>query len=511
MTRRYVRTVALVAALAVSGLLAGCTTWFAPPTAERTSTPTMEEVAPELEAYYHQVLEWDGCGDGMQCTTATAPVDWDDPTGETIELALSRHTATGEKRASLLVNPGGPGGSGYDFVLDSVDFATSARLQESFDIVGFDPRGVGRSTAVSCYEEPSEFDSYIYGVTDGDKGSDEWIAAAEQSNRAFGERCLELTGPLLEHVDTISAARDLDMLRAALGDEKLDYLGFSYGTFLGATYADLFPEKTGRLVLDGAIDPATSEFEVTKTQAMGFESAFRAYLEDCLGRDGCPFRGSVDSALAETRQLLDRLDLQPLRHSDGRELTSSTMFTAIILPLYNQQNWSYLDTLFTEVRSGQSETAFVLADTYYDRDADGAYASNSTEALIAINCLDYVSESDPGIMRAQAEELVELAPVLGPQMTYGGTGCSTWPFQSTRERGPIAAGGSADILVIGTTNDPATPYVWAENLADQLENGHLVTYDGEGHTAYNKSNDCINDTVDGFLVEGTVPESDPLC
>lgn len=513
MTRRP-RLLAATGALVVATLaLTGCASWFAAPVMERTSTPSDESVDAALQPYYQQVLEWEGCGNGMQCTTATAPLDWAEPESGTIDLALVRQPAqSGEAEGSLLINPGGPGGSGYDFVLDSVDYATSERLQERFDVVGFDPRGVGRSSAVSCYEDPEEFDAYIYGTgPSAEKGSAAWIAESERLNREFGERCLELTGPLLEHVDTVSAARDLDMLRAALGDEKLNYLGYSYGTFLGATYAELFPERTGRLVLDGALDPATSEFDVTLTQATGFESAFTAYLEDCLGREGCPFRGDVDEALEQTRTVLDRLDASPLRGPDGRELTSGTMFTAIILPLYSPQSWSALDTLFAEVRAGDATTAFSLADQYYERDADGTYLSNSTEAFIAVNCLDYASDGDPDTMRREAEQIVEAAPVFGPQMTFGGTGCSTWPFQSERQREPIAAAGSADILVVGTTNDPATPYVWAENLAEQLENGHLVTYDGEGHTAYNKSNDCVNEVVDGYFIDGTVPESDPRC
>ena len=187
------------------------------------------------------------------------------------------------------------------------------------------------------------------------------------------------------------------------------------------------------------------------------------------------------------------------------------MFIAIILPLYNQDNWTYLDHLFDEVMQGETETAFLLADSYNARNPDGTYADNSTEAFVSINCLDYVSDSSIETMRAQAAELAELAPVFGPRMSYGGTSCAEWPFPATRVREPITAAGSADILVVGTTNDPATPYVWAQALAEQLENGHLITYNGEGHTAYNKSNSCVNDAVDDFFIDGTVPASDPDC
>ncbi len=506
------RLAALAAATALLVTLSGCTTWFLPPAPRTTSTPTGEEVAPELEPFYSQVLRWESCGDGMQCTTAEAPLDWDEPARDSIELALVRQPATaGEPAGSLLVNPGGPGGSGYDFVLDSVDFATSERLQQRFDIVGFDPRGVNRSTPVTCYEDPGELDAYLFDLSPNEVGSDAWIADLREANRAFGQRCLELTGDLLGEVDTVSAARDIDLLRAILGDEKLNYLGFSYGTLLGATYADLYAEKTGRLVLDGAVDPDTSNFDVTATQARGFENALRAYLASCLEGPECPFRGDVEDAMQSIRGLLDSLDASPIRAEDGRELGSGAMFIAIILPLYNEGNWPALNDVFATVLDGQAEVAFQVADSYYGREPDGNYIDNSTESFIAINCLDYETDSDLATMRREADELRALAPILGPQMAYGGTGCADWPFPPTRERGPIAAPGSADILVIGTTNDPATPYEWAENMAAQLANAHLVTYEGEGHTAYNKSNDCVLDTVDDYLIDGTVPTADPMC
>jgi pimeloyl-ACP methyl ester carboxylesterase len=502
---------ALAAVVVVTTLLSGCVSWFFPPKPSTTSTPTGEQVDAALQPFYSQTLVWRGCGGGMQCTTAEAPMNWDDPAQATIELALVRQPATGQRLGSLLVNPGGPGGSGYDFVLDSIDYATSERLQQSYDIVGFDPRGVGHSSAVSCYDDPAFLDEFNYGIVPGEYGSDEWIANLAQANKEFGDACLEHTGPLLQYVDTISAARDLDLLRAVLGDKKLNFLGYSYGTFLGATYADLYPEKTGRLVLDGALDPATTDFDVTATQATGFESAMRAYLDDCIGREGCPFHASVESAMSQIGSLLDSLQASPLTGEDGRQVGAGVMFIAIILPLYNQENWPYLDDLFTEVMQGETDTAFLLADSYNARNPDGTYADNSTEAFVSINCLDYVSDSSIESMRAQAAELIALAPVFGPRMAYGGTSCAAWPFPATRVREAITASGSADILVVGTTNDPATPYVWAQALADELENGHLITYHGEGHTAYNKSNSCVDDAVDDFFIDGTVPASDPDC
>lgn len=507
--RRRARLLAVVAGTAVVALLlAGCVSWFRP-TAGSTSKPTGEKVAADLQSFYDQELSWKSCSNGFQCTTATAPMNWAKPAQASIKLALIRKQATGTKLGSLLVNPGGPGASGYDFIRDSVDYAVDATLQKSYDIVGFDPRGVGHSSAVNCGGS-AVLDKFNYDIVPGVVGSDQWIADVESENAAFGAECLKHTGALLQYVDTNSAARDLDLLRAVLGDKKLNYLGYSYGTLLGATYAELYPTKTGRLVLDGALDPTTTDFEVSDIQAKGFESAFRAYLKKCIGTKECPFTGTVDQAVEETSDILNRLAASPLTNSDGRLLGSNTMFTAIILPLYNKDNWPYLNTLFSEVLRGQTKTAFLLADSYNDRAQDGTYSSNSTEAFISINCLDYKNESDVATMREQAAQLLKDAHVFG-RLAYGGTTCAKWPFPATRERGPIAAAGSADILVVGTTNDPATPYVWAQALSKQLQNGHLITYHGEGHTAYNKSNSCVNNAVDDYFVKGTVPSKDPDC
>ena len=505
------RLASVAAVLALSLLLSGCVSLFLPDRNPVTSTPTGEKVDETVAGFYGQVLTWSPCEGEFQCATASAPLDWEDPARDSINLALIRQIATGTRMGSLLINPGGPGGSGYDFVAQSVDYAVSERLAQSYDIVGFDPRGVNRSSAVSCYDDPGQFDSFLFDIPANRPGTSESASEIEQAMASFGQKCAEFTGELLGYVDTVSAAKDLDMLRAVLGDDKLNYLGYSYGTFLGATYAGLFPDRAGRLVLDGALDPSTSDFEVTRTQAVGFESALRAYLDDCLTTSECPFTGSIDEAMSRVGAILDSLDVSPIRATDGRQLGSSTMFTAIILPLYSRDNWPALGTLFESVTAGDADYAFLLADSYYSRDEDGTYSDNSTEAFLAINCLDYLSTSTPASLEVEAAELKRVAPLFGPRMSYGGTACAQWPVQATRVRGPIAAPGAAPIVVVGTTNDPATPYVWAEALASQLESGHLVTYDGEGHTAYNKSNACINDAVDEFFIEGTVPTPDPRC
>ncbi|GAA2043684.1 alpha/beta hydrolase [Agromyces tropicus] len=507
---RVRRASALVATLAAATLLfTGCgvpSFLGGPPD---RSEPTGESVAPELEPFYAQVLEWRSCGD-LQCSTATAPLDWSDPAAGEIELALVRQPATGEKIGSLLVNPGGPGGSGFDFIAESIDYAVGPRLQQRFDVVGFDPRGVGRSTPVRCLDAAG-MDDFLYSVVPAERGSDEWIGDVTEANREFGQACADETGDLLANVDTVSAARDLDLLRAILGDTELNYLGYSYGTFLGATYAGLYPEKVGRLVLDGAIDPAASNQEVNVAQAVGFEDALRAYLEDCLAGADCPFSGSVDDAVDEVSRLIASVEQSPLRASDGRMVGADTLVTAIIFPLYSADTWTYLSDMFESVMFGEADTALAFADLYNGREQDGSYGDNSTEAFRAVNCLDYTYDDDVDLMRANAAELAEAAPVIGPYFGYGDIGCAQWPYAARAERAAITADGANPIMVIGTTGDPATPYQWAEALADQLDSGVLVSYDGEGHTAYRKSNACIDDTVEDFLVDGTVPASDPQC
>jgi pimeloyl-ACP methyl ester carboxylesterase len=512
MTSRRTRLALVAAMLAVVLPLTGCVASFIPKAPKSTSTPTGEKVAADLEPFYSQVLKWTSCeGGDFQCATAKAPLDWASPSKATIHLALIRKVASGSSKGSLLVNPGGPGASGFDFVKDSLTYAVDSKLRANYDIVGFDPRGVQHSSAVNCYSDPATLDAYLFTIPSAPVYSDAWIAENAAATAAFGQECLKYTGALLQYVDTVSAARDLDLLRATLGDKKLNYLGYSYGTFLGATYADLYPKKTGHLVLDGALDPATSDFDVTKTQAVGFENAMRAYLKSCIGTSGCPFSGSIDGAMADVRGILDQLDASPIRNSDGRELGSATMFTAIILPLYSKDSWPYLNKLFDDVAKGSASIAFQLADNYYERNSNGTYNDNSTEAFDAINCLDYVSDASVATMRVQAAELKRAAPTFGPQMSYGGAACATWPYKSTRERGPISADGSAPILVVGTTNDPATPYVWAQNLAKELQNGHLVTRTGDGHTGYNKGNSCVDAAVDDFFIDNTVPQTDPKC
>ncbi len=515
MTRRIAPRAALASIVLVPLLLlSGCVpSWLQGiVSGGDVSTPTGEDVAENLRPYYTQVLTWTGCGGGAQCATAIAPLDWDNPgEGDDIELALVRHTATGQSQGSLFINPGGPGASGFDFVRDSVDFAVSTDLQREFDIVGWDPRGVGRSSAVTCYTDPADLDEFIFGVPEAEFATPEWEAEVIASSIAFAEACAENTGPLLGFVDTNSTVRDLDMMRAIVGDAQLNYFGYSYGTDIGARYADRFPDKVGRLVLDGATDPTTTTFDVVLAQSEGFELALRAYLEACPDLGACPFPGTVDESLALIRALYDELGQNPVPADDGRLFDGAVLDIAIATALYDEGSWTFLSQMFTELRTGVVETGFLLADFYYGRE-NGEYVDNSLEAFIAINCLDYPVETDRAVIAQQNEQISQVAPTTaGEGSPLGDVLCANWPYSFEGELGPVSGTGAAPILVVGTTGDPATPYQWAEALAEQLESGVLLTWVGEGHIAYDEGDPCINDLVDAYFLTGAVPQDGLVC
>ncbi|WP_277207943.1 alpha/beta hydrolase [Isoptericola croceus] len=505
------RAVGLAASLAAVLVIAGCTAnapWKAQtPVGEATSSADVG--APEgYEDFYTQDIVWTECRSDFECATVPAPLSWSDPDAGEIELALMRTRASGEKVGSLLVNPGGPGGSGVDY-LEAAAGNLGDRVRASFDVVGFDPRGVRSSTEVVCFDD-AEKDKYL--SEDADLTTDEGLAAARESSAAWGEACAENTGELLGNVDTQSAAKDMDMLRAALGDDELHYLGFSYGTSLGATYAGLFPERAGRLVLDGAIDPRLGSAEMSAGQAVGFENALRAYVADCQAGAGCPLTGSVDDGMQQVRAVLDQAYDRPYRTDGDRVVTQTLAFYGVAVTLYDEQSWSLLSqALAAAIDEGDGSVLLFLADFYNDRNADGSFASNSTEAFTSINCLDSRSSDDVEVMREQAAEIEAAAPTMGSFFGYGGITCADWPYPAAEQEYDVAAPGAAPIVVIGTTNDPATPYVWSEGMAEALDSGVLVTYEGEGHTAYGRSNSCIMEAVDDFLVDGIVPEDGLTC
>lgn len=512
--RRARRLIALVAGLAAASVvLSGCLYSMIPeagPTSTASAAPDTAGVSTELLPYYGQTLSWESCGgSGFDCTTVRAPLDWSDPSKGDVDLSVIRHRAeSGTAIGSLLTNPGGPGASGVALVRDSLSFAVGDELSSDFDVIGFDPRGVGESTAVTCLD-PAGMDAYLFDIPSAPRGSDAWTAELQTASTTFADACEANSNGILPYITTDAAARDMDLLRGVLGDKTLTYLGYSYGTFLGATYAKLFPEKVGRLVLDGAIDPSVSGLDVGITQGVGFESALRAYMADCIAGSDCPFRGTVDDGMADLGTLLAAVDRTPLPASDGRQLGSSSLLTAIIAALYSQDSWPYLSQALSGALQGDPEVAFQLADFYYGR-SNGSYDDNSTEAFSAYNCMDYPDDATQEQKDAADARLAAEAPTIAPYW-QGGDACAVWPYPPTGVREPIAAEGAAPIVVVGTTNDPATPYEWSVSLADQLSSGVLITRVGEGHTGFNKGNACVDDAVIAYLTAGTVPDDGLRC
>ncbi len=347
-------------------------------------------------------------------------------------------------------------------------------------------------------------------ASDPDPETPEEVDRSDELVREFGEGCVAESGELASHVSTVEAARDVDIIREVLGDRRLSWFGASYGTFLGATYADLFPDRVGRMVLDGAIDPSLSNEEMSLVQARGFEVALRAYVGACVDRGDCFLGDTVDAGTQRIRQFLDEVEERPIDGSDGRPLEVGNAVLGIWAPLYNEGYWPLLDQALRSAFDGDGRALMSLSDAYTSR-GPGGYVDNSLEALYAVNCLDH----DDAIPSSEVADLVpkfeEASPTFGAIFAYGLSSCAQWPVEGTREPGELTAEGAEPILVIGTTRDPATPLAWAEALAAQLESGVLVARDGDGHTGYNAGNQCVDDVVEAYLVSGEVPKSDVSC
>ena len=503
----------LVVGAALAGLIAtslsGCFLLpFAPDRGNDETNPPVDES--DFAEYFNQKLIWDDCG-SLQCADIDVPIDWEDPSSDSVTIALAKQEAFDDAQGTIFVNPGGPGGSGVGFV----EYAVSSDLADSFDIIGWDPRGVGDSTQVVCFDDADK-DEMLYGTFDDPYLTDGWIDELEDDAKDFADACVANTGDLLGHLDTVSTAHDLELMRALVnGDGPLDYLGYSYGTYIGATYAELFPEHVGKFVLDGAVDPLLNAFDELIVQMVGFENGFRAYMTDCLAGAECPFSGTLDSGLQQANALIASVDSMGLVSSDDRALDSATVGTGVAMSLYSEDYWPYLTELFVGLQDGDADPTFFLADVYNDRD-DGSYASNSVEVYEATTCVDSDFTADKKSTLERLEEIAAAAPTIGEFIALDDYAvldvtCSNWPYPAADSPAAYDAEGAAPILVIGTSNDPATPYAWAKSLAHQLESGVLISVEGEGHTAYNGGNDCVDGVVDQYFLKGTVPEADPEC
>ncbi|MFW5472612.1 alpha/beta hydrolase [Knoellia sp. CPCC 206450] len=467
-----------------------------------------------MDEFYGQRLAWEDCGGG-QCARLEVPQSYAEPDGDTIEVAVLKVPARrGSQRiGSLVVNPGGPGGSGVDYA-QAADFIVGSAVRQRFDIVGFDPRGVGRSAPIDCITDP-ELDAFLGQDPTPDDSAEQQEFAANA--KGFADECGTNAGPLLGHVSTVDAAKDMDVLRAALGERKLHYLGKSYGTYLGATYAGLFPQLVGRFVLDGVVAPDLTSQEVNLGQAKGFETATRAWAQFCIDKGGCPLGGSVDEVMQGIRDFLKDVDEKPLPKTGDpavTQLTEGWASTGIAAAMYDEGMWDGLVEALRDALRGDGAELMGLANSYADRNPGGGYSGNIMEVIYAVNCLDK-PESDSVEEHAEAAESSRAeAPTWGPFLMWSSLTCGSWPVKTERSSEPpakITAEGAPPIVVVGTTRDPATPYEWSVRLHDQLAKASLITYDGDGHTAYTRSNDCVDKPIDEFYVKGTVPRDGLRC
>ncbi|MHB8464377.1 MAG: alpha/beta hydrolase [Acidimicrobiales bacterium] len=494
---------------AVVGVIGLVTCGVAPPAGERRAatgplstttttgtTPTTTRVAVATPP----PLTWTPCHASHQCSQLDVPLDYATPRGPHIAIALEQRQATTASRlGSLVLNPGGPGESGLGNF--SKDLALlPAGVLARFDVIAFDPRGVGASSPVHCDPAP---DSSALDPTPTTPNAVQALLAAD---RAYAAACLRASGQLLlDHVGTVDVARDLEALRLAVGDAGLSYLGLSYGTLLGATYAGMFPTHVRAMVLDGAIDPSLSTADLAEAQAHGFQSALDAFFAWCATR-GCAWRSGPDPH-ATFESLATSVRQHPLAVGN-RSVGPQQFFTGAFGTLYARGFWPSLDRALAAMAAGNGAPMLGLYDSY-EHAGDPSF---SGDANTAITCLDHPVPRDPSVYPERADKASARAPDFGPLFAWGALACAVWPNHDAAARpvGPIRAAGSPPILVVGTTEDPATPYAWARSLAAQLAGGVLLTRVGQDHVAIFTSS-CVRSYDEVYLVTGSPPPQGTVC
>ncbi len=448
-------------------------------------------------------IDWRNCN-GMECGTIQVPLNYNERNGTAIELALIRIEARvpSQRIGVLLANPGGPGGSAIEFA-SFWQVLLDRDIRDRFDIVAFDPRGVGKSTPVLCHDTLQELVA-----VDPDPDTDAEWEAAKAAARRFAEDCAAAAGDLLPHVGTKNVARDMDYIREALGEDQISYVGYSYGTTIGSVYASMFPGSVRAMVLDGGTDLSLNIEDVTRTQLVGFERALQAYLVDCaakrcaIARDGDP-RQAIERVLSMAKDAPI-----PAPRAD-RDAGPGEVFLGIISALYSQFTWPQLTRAIDDALDGDGSRIVALTDSYLQRESDGSYP-NLIEANSAINNVDYECSKDPDSYRGLGAQFAQDAPTFGPSGSTFGLVCAYWQVEADPLDPPTGAG-APPIIVIATTNDPATPYEWGVALAEQLEQGILVTYRGEGHTIYAQGSRCIDDLVNAYLLTLAIPAEGTTC
>jgi pimeloyl-ACP methyl ester carboxylesterase len=448
---------------------------------------------------------WNPCGP-IQCGSLSVPLDAKHPNGTRITLALGRLPATGHRVGVLFTNPGGPGASGVDFIRDARAIFPAAILK-AFDIVSWDPRGVGKSAPIRCNDQ---LDAFYAVDRSPDSAGD--IDANVKAAKAFVASCVQGSGKLLPFVSTRNSARDLDAIRAAIGEQQISYLGFSYGTYLGARYAAMFPSRVRAMVLDGAVDPARSYADTVVQQAAGFERELQGFFTDCRNDPDCGFAtgGDPERAFDSLSRDVDAEPQYAKVHGERRILGPGEFEIGVASALYaGHSGYQSLANALAQTASGLGNKMAAFADQYTGRKTGGKY-TNETAALYAIGCVDAPSPRTVAGMQTVAARATRAAPHFGASTTWLGLPCAYWPVPAQEKIEPIHARGAPAILVVGTRGDPATPYSWAVSLAQQLSSGRLLTYDGDGHTAYGSS-DCVDTAVNDYLLKLTPPAKRTSC
>ena len=445
-----------------------------------------------------------------RCGKLGVPVDYSKPDGDSISIAVIKIPATGDKIGSLIINPGGPGESGVNAAIGLAQNFPE-QLHERFDLVGFDPRGVRFSKpALWCNSDADNDAMRADPMVDYSPAG---VAHIEQTTKDFVQRCVDKMGKeFLANVGTANVVKDLDRLRAALGDPKLTYLGYSYGTRIGSTYAEQFPQNVRAMVLDGAIDPNADPFEADIRQAEAFQKAYNDYAADCAKSPDCPLGTDPAKAVEVYHSLVDPLVEKPAPTTDKRGLSYPDAIVGTILPLYSPSLWPNLTAALDELKNGHGDKMLALADQYMGRDEQGRY-TNSTDVRSAVNCVDRPPITDRNRVVEQDRRIREVAPF----MSYGEfTGyaplqtCAFWPVPPTSQPHTIAVKDLPPVLVISTTGDPATPYQAGVDLSNQL-GGALLTFEGTQHTVALEGKECVDDIVTRYLIDLTLPPPDARC